>query len=335
MAQKLLLEKGGSMMKRTTVLWLVLAAFLVLAGGIIFGGVMSVLRWDFTKLSTAQYETNEYEINEDYQNISIVSDTADIVFVPSENEKHSVVCYEEKNVKHTVSVKDDTLVIELVDTRKWHERIGFNIGTPKITVAVPQGEYGALTVSAATGDVELPKEFSFERIDISQSTGDVTSYASASERIGIKTGTGSIFLENIAAGALDLSVTTGRVTVTNADCREDVAVQVTTGRVILADIRCKNLRSNGSTGDLTLRNVIAAEAFDLERTTGDILLEDCDAAEISAQTDTGDVTGSLLTDKVFIAQTDTGKVDVPKTVTGGRCEITTDTGNIAITQTRT
>ena len=30
-------------------------------------------------------------------------------------------------------------------------------------------------------------------------------------------------------------------------------------------------------------------------------------------------------------KTDTGRVDVPKTVEGGRCEITTDTGDIKIT----
>jgi len=318
-------------MRKTTILWLAMAAVLVLAGCIIFGGVMTTLKWDFTKLSTVRYETNLHEVDEDYHNISIVTDTADIVFVPSENAGHSVVCYEENSAKHSVFVKDGTLVIEFVDTRKWHERIGFSFGRSKITVTVPRGEYGTLMVRAGTGDVELPKAFTFESMDISQSTGDVTSYASASERIGIKTSTGSILVENIAAGALDLSVTTGRVTVSNVDCREDIVVQVSTGKVILTDIRCKNLGSDGNTGDLILRNVVAAEVFDLERTTGDILLADCDAAEISAKTDTGHVTGSLLTDKVFIARTDTGKVDVPKTVTGGKCEIITDTGDIRIT----
>ena len=58
--------------------------------------------------------------------------------------------------------------------------------------------------------------------------------------------------------------------------------------------------------------------------------EGSDAAEIFVQTSTGDVEGSLLSSKVFIANTDTGKVDVPKSITGGRCEITTDTGDIRI-----
>ena len=42
------------------------------------------------------------------------------------------------------------------------------------------------------------------------------------------------------------------------------------------------------------------------------------------------LTGTLRTEKVFITASDTGKVNVPKTITGGRCEITTATGNIEI-----
>ena len=46
---------------------------------------------------------------------------------------------------------------------------------------------------------------------------------------------------------------------------------------------------------------------------------------------TGDVTGSLCSEKVFIARSDTGHISVPETVNGGKCSITTDTGDIIIT----
>ena len=79
-----------------------------------------------------------------------------------------------------------------------------------------------------------------------------------------------------------------------------------------------------------MKNVIATERFSIERDTGDVILEGCDAAEIFIETDTGDVRGTLLSEKVFITETDTGRVSVPSSITGGRCEITTDTGNIKI-----
>ena len=121
-------------MRTRTKVWLIIAASLVLIGSIVFGGVMSVLKWDFTKLSTVKYENNDYKIHDDYQHISIITDTADIVFVPCESPTTSVSCYEQKNNMHSVSVKDGTLEIEIVDTRKWYEYIGINFGTPKRTV---------------------------------------------------------------------------------------------------------------------------------------------------------------------------------------------------------
>ncbi len=318
-------------MRTKTKVWLVIAVSLVLIGCFVFGGVMSMLKWDFTKISTVKYERNGYEINENYKDIFVKTDTADIVFVPSENQITSVSCYEQKNVKHSVTVKDSTLVIEAVDTRKWYEYIGINFGTPKITVSIPQGEYGMLSVKSSTGDVKIPKDFKFASIDISESTGNVTNCASASEMIKIKTSTGDIFVENTAVGSLDLSVSTGNVTVSSVSCEGDVKVLVSTGKAKLNNIACKSFISSGSTGDVSLNNVIAAEKFSIKRSTGDVKFNSCDANEIYVKTDTGDVSGSLLSNKVFFTNTDTGDVEIPKTMDGGKCEIITDTGDIKIT----
>ena len=317
-------------MRTRTKVWLIIAASFVLVGGIIFVGVMSMLKWDFTKLSTGKYETNDYEITENFKSISIITNTADVVFVPSENQKASVVCHEQKNMKHSVTVQNGELVIEVVDTRKWYEYIGINLGTLKITVYIPQEEYGSLFVKSSTGNVEIPKEFKFKSIDISESTGNVTNYASASEDIIIKTSTGNIHVENVSAGTLDLSVSTGRVAVSDVTCEGNVKINVSTGKTNLTNIECKNVVSNGNTGAISLKNVIAAEKFSIERSTGDVRFEGSDATEISVKTDTGDVTGTLLSEKVFITETSTGRINVPKTTSGGKCEITTSTGDINI-----
>ena len=77
-----------------------------------------------------------------------------------------------------------------------------------------------------------------------------------------------------------------------------------------------------------MKNVTVSGTISVERSTGDVFFDRCDAAALSVATDTGDVTGTLLSDKVFITQTDTGSVDVPPTTSGGICGITTDTGDI-------
>jgi len=317
-------------MSKKTAIWLITAFFLVLIGCMIFGGAMTMFKWDFSKLSTVKYETNTYEISDSYKNISIITDTADIVFAISNGSEHSVVCHEAKKEKHSVTVIDGALVIKVNDTRKWYEYIGIAFSTPKITVYLPKGEYGALTIKSTTGNIQIPKELSFDSIDISESTGNVANYASASDAVKIKTSTGNITVENISAKKMDLAVTTGKITVSHAACEDDVKINVSTEKTTITKTTCKNLVSNGNTGSILLNDVVATGKFSIKRSTGAVKFENADASEIFVETDTGNVSGSLLTDKVFITHTDTGKVDVPKTVSGGRCEITTDTGDIRI-----
>ena len=321
-------------MRTRTKLWLIIAASLVLIGCILFAVVMTTCGWNFIELATVEYKTTTYEISETFEGISLNTDTADIVFAVSDNGKCSVECHEEENEKHSVTVKDGILTIELVDERSIQDFIGYiglNFESPKITVYLPKTAYTTLYIHGDTNDVEIPDDFMFKEVDISLSTGDVDFCASASEMIKIKASTGDICMENLSAGSLDLSVSTGKVTVSSVNCGGDVTVGVSTGDTNLTDVWCKSVVSSGNTGDISLNHVIGEEKFSIKRSTGDVHFENSDAAEIFVETDTGYVTGTLLTDKVFFVSTDTGKTDVPKTVTGGRCEITTDTGDIRIT----
>ena len=278
-------------MGKTTKIWLVIAIFLVIIGCIIFGGAMTVTKWDFKKLSTVKYESNEYEINEIFRNISIETDAADIKLTLAADGKCRVECYEEQKAKHSVTVEDDTLTIKVLDEKAWYDHIGIHIGTPKLTIYLPKAEYAALY---------------------------------------IKESTGKIHVQNISAGELDFTTTTGEVQLANVICEGNINIDVSTGKVNLTDIQCKNLTSKGSTGNIIMTNVVATEKFSIKRSTGNVNFEDSDANEILVDTSTGNVKGTLLTDKVFITHTDTGRVNVPKSVTGGKCEISSDTGNIKI-----
>ena len=278
-------------MKNRTKIWLIAAYCLILVGLILFAGAMTQNDWDFRKLSTEKYETNTYAITEEFNNISLNTDTADIIFRISKNGKCKVECYEEEKAKHTVTVKDDTLIIQLNNKKSWYDYVGINFTSPKIMVYLPESDYNNLSIKEDTGDIRI---------------------------------------ENISTKALELSTSTGDITLSNISCKEDIDINVSTGKTSLTDIKCKNMRTSESTGDITLKNVIATEKFSIETDTGDVRFESSDAAEIFIETDTGDIIGSLLTDKIFITHTDTGRVDVPKTVTGGRCEITTDTGDIIL-----
>lgn len=311
--------------------WIIVAAALILVGALVFVIVMSLNNWDFMRLSTKKFQTSEYIISDSFENIDIKSDTAKISFLPSADGNVRVVCYEEEKIKNEVSVKNGTLTILRNDTRKWYDHIGiFNFGSAKITVYLPEGEYGALKINSHTGDINVSSNFKFAGADVLVSTADVSFEASTVGLLKIHTSTGDIKVVNASVGELDLEVTTGDVTVADVNCLCNVTLDVDTGDAKLENVRCKSFISEGDTGYLVMNNVLASEKFDIERDTGDVKFTDCDAAEIDIETSTGDVIGTFLVEKVVFASTDTGRVDVPKSTNGGRCEITTDTGDIKI-----
>lgn len=313
------------------IVWLIIGLSLLLIGGLIFVGVMTSLGWDFKKLSTRAYETNSYTFDGGVHDFVIKTDTADVTFVLSTDGKVHVACVEDEKEKHAVKIENGVLSIEMHSTKKWYDHIGIHFGTTKITVALPAGQYGALSIDLSTGDVEIGEHMHLESVAISGSTGDVNCRASVAGEISIALSTGDVRLSGISAGSVDIKTTTGKINAESVVCAGNVGVCVSTGDAVLTDVSCKNLISSGSTGDLTMTGVIAAESFSIVRDTGDVRFDGCDAAVITVRTDTGKVTGSLLRDKVFITHTDTGRVSVPDSTTGGRCEITTDTGDIRIT----
>ena len=278
-------------MKRSTKLWVLLAAFLIALGMILFSFAMQKNSWDFTKLGTKSFVTQSYEIREDFHSVSLHTDTADITFSPSEDGKCKVICLEEEKIQYLVKVMDDTLTIKPLDRRNWYDLIEISFASPKITVFLPEDAYKSIRVWEETGD---------------------------------------ILLENITAESLDLSTSTGDITVSDVICKNDARIHVSTGKTDLTDLQCKNLNSEGDTGDITINSVIATEKCSIERDTGDIKLINSDAGEFSLETDTGSITGTILSEKIFLAESDTGFIDVPKSTTGGICKVETDTGNIKL-----
>lgn len=303
---------------------LIVVIVLICVGLIIFAVAMI---FKHTTADKIEYENVEYEMLEYFDTIRIDTTAADIVFIASDDEKCRVVCYEPQCLKHSVSVMNKVLSVAATDDRKWYERLSLSFDTPKLTIYLPREEYDYLIIDEDVGNIELPSVFNFKNLRIKTNAGDVNCGAS-SEQLKIELSSGNISLENITAQTIHASVTSGTITVSKATCDGDIWLDVNTGTTKLDNVRCKNLTSDGNTGGINLNDVIVAESLSVVRSTGSIKFENCDANEIFVKTSTGDVRGTLLSEKIFIAQTKTGKLDVPQSTIGGKCEVVTSTGNI-------
>ena len=277
---------------KKALIWI--AASLMVMGIVLFAVAMYLVDFDFTKVSNVKYQTNTYEFSvREFNKLDLDTITADVEFRKSEDDICRIVCFEHEKMLHDVYIKDHALMVSVEDTRSWFEHITiFNYKVPTVTVYLPEGEYNALKIENTTGDVKISGNWNFSSIDLNTTTGDID--------------------------------------VSGVTCQGDMFAKVTTGKTTLKNLVCKNLTANGTTGDLMLNNVLVSDTMRAKCSTGDIKFDGCDAGEVYIKCTTGDVTGTFLTPKVIFANSTTGKVDVPKYTTGGRCEIDVTTGSIRV-----
>lgn len=317
-------------MSKKMKIWLIIAASLVVAGGLLYSGALWMADWDITKLGTVEYEVNNYEFTEAVTDITVTTG-GDLIFRPAADGKLSIECKEDVKEKHTVTVTDGHLQILRKKEKPWYADVGINFESTRIVVSLPEEVYGKLTVSASTGDVEIGKEFQFASMDVKVSTGDIKNYAAAAGMVKLTTSTGGIYMKNISVGELELEVSTGDIEAETVACQGQTNIHTSSGEVKLTDFTSNGFWVKGSTSDLYFKKLMVAGRMEIKTSTGAVEFDHCDAGEMKVTTSTGDVTGSLLSDKIFVVETSTGDVDVPRCHTGDICEITTSTGDVEIT----
>ncbi|MBQ1261065.1 MAG: DUF4097 family beta strand repeat protein, partial [Clostridia bacterium] len=263
-------------MSRNMKVWFITAVALVFCGMIIFCAQMTVYGWDFSKLGNENYDTDTHVIESDFSDISVDTTTADLSILPSQDGKVRVVCFEEKAAPHNVTVVNEALKITQVNEKSWYDYLDFNFRKPKITIYLPEAEYGSLLVRVSTGDINVPAGFKFEGVEASLTTGDVNIGSSVSGALKIDANTGRIALHNISVGSLFAKVTTGTVRLSEITGATDVNINQTTGDAWLSGVSCRSFCSVGSSGDIEMRSVIASDKLTVNRTTGDVEFYDCD-----------------------------------------------------------
>lgn len=141
----------------------------------------------------------------------------------------------------------------------------------------------------------------------------------------------TVMLPEASLGQITVDANTSDIKVPEGFTFETLQVNVNTGDVEIEGLNVTgDVQIKTSTGDVKLKKVIARGKLETITSTGDVKFQECDGATVYVKTSTGDVGGSLLSDKVFSVKTSTGDVDVPQSGAGGKCEITTSTGDVRI-----
>lgn len=312
---------------------LLAAVICVVVGLFLCFGVSAVMGYDYAKLNAQTAETNTYTIEEAFANLSVKAAECDVRLRPSEGDVCQVVCRESNKVSHAVYVEDDTLFIERSDSRKWYERIGIFFGwiNMEITVYLPESAYASLSVVSVSGDVEIPAGFSFADAEVQSTSGDVLFLASAEGALSLKTVSGNLSVRDSAPKSLRAQSTSGDVSIASVEPEGELTVKTVSGDVTLARVVCGSLEAESTSGDVSCTNLFVSENLRIKTVSGDVDLRVCDADTLWIKTVSGDVFGNLLSEKQFVTVTSSGSVRVPSSTSGGKCEVTTTSGNIRFT----
>ena len=270
------------------------------------------------------------EIDVPIWHISIETNIASVSICTTETENAYIELYDRENAGYHISAENGTLVIESAHLRAWYEQLGVFPQAPEMTLYLPEGIYGNLSIKSSLGRIKVSSRLLFQNVTALTATGDVEFRASAVEEIVLTGSTGRMVVEDLVADTMELWISTGTLTISNVTCTGNLSVGVASGKANVTDTTCRSFLSSGQSGNLSMNNVVARRNFSIDRSTGNVEFNGCDAAGIYVVTGSGNVTGSLLSEKKFEIKTTSGKKDVPATTDGGKCRVTTGSGNVTM-----
>lgn len=317
------MKKGVKGVIITAAIFISMGLTLAIAG-------MALMDFDWFKLSTVQYEEVSHKVTESFDSLDIRDVEYDIRILRSSDGECRVVCKDSEKIYHTLSVTGGMLTVNRVDERMWFERIGiFWTQDLCVTVYLPKAEYDRLLLKSVSGDVKIDPGFTFSRAEVSSTSGDIHFAGNVIESLTAKSVSGNVTVRNTFGGSVSVSSTSGELNLHGVTCRP-LTVSSTSGEVNLSDITASLLTASSTSGDIELSSVLSSGEMAVTTVSGEIELHRCDGESLQLKSSSGDIGGTLLTGKTFVTKTTSGDIRVPAESVGGRCEIITASGDIAV-----
>ncbi len=322
---------------------------MILVGLVIAGIALAKTDFSLEKISTVEMVENTYMIEEDFTKLNVECGVANVQVHPSEDRSVRVDCIETDKLYHEVSVENDTLVIRQIDQTDWSDNIGIYTKPVEVNVYLPKAEYIKAKVQTTSGTVNFTVdingeleiqnssgstyvgEISVDSLNVNNSSGGISiSSVQTPGDIVLKASSGSLKLDGIKCENMTLETTSGSIRLGEVEALADINIVASSGEIDLENLTCENLNAENTSGSANCRDVITTGKICIENSSGGIRLERCDAAELKLKASSGSIKGTLLTEKIFVADASSGSVDVPKTTSGGVCEVTTSSGSISL-----
>lgn len=250
----------------------VLSALAVAAVGgltVLRTGLVAEAAWrhDYTPLTV-----NTYPVSGNFTDISVTDYYADVQFRVSRDGSVSVVTRDAADVTHTVRVEGNTLTVTRPEPSVGQRLFHHDDDDPEVTIYLPAGNYGALTVSNTSGDIESAAQLGFASANLTTVSGDIDLNGPVSGKIVCNTTSGDVELRCPTAGDVEISTTSGDAELERSDAAS-LTISTTSGEVEGSLLTSKNFAVSSSIGRVSVPTSDPAGApCTVTTTSGDIRL---------------------------------------------------------------
>ena len=278
-------------MKKRTMIALIVAVALILAGGTIL-----MLGFSLAQNAAPQTSLTEQEvlITESFHDVVINTD-CDVHFMPYNGDVDAqvIITGEPEQIYHEIMVEEGVLKIKMIDHRDWtdHIQISNVLGTTEkmeMTVYLPNTQYETLRITTNTGDIKFPGVLAAKEALLRSDTGDVWLEGGPVEMLDCMLSTGDITVRGGEGMFMKLRTGTGKLDIRDVTAQE-LHLGIDTGDTEVVNVIAPTFTINGGTGDVDLENVQAETYLQVFTDTGDISAENCKATNVNVATSTGDL----------------------------------------------
>lgn len=320
------------MMKK---LWIISLSVLAL-GLIISIAVLAVYGFNLRKMSKTASVSEEYTVSESFTDIVIEEFAGfhDVTINKSQTENTEIKLTSDEKIKFSYEVKNGKLTLTLADERVFFEKF-FDFTDAKLTVSLPEAQYGNIEIDTASGDVRI-SGIKAERANIDTASGDVFFRTSELSALEVSTASGEVTLDALKiSGNTAINTASGDIEISGLNIIGKTAISTVSGETDIENSLFGYANLESGSGDISLGRVTLSGKLVLESVSGDVEFSRLDASEIYIDTTSGDVDGTLVRAMNFKVDSTSGTVRTPSSDhNGGICEINTTSGDIEISLAR-
>lgn len=344
-------------MKRSVKIALIAGLFCMLVGLVIVGvtavnglfdsepdgkGGISV-----KQISNTKYTDKTFTVKDSFDAISVEVASEDVkLFTTDGDNRIEVHVQEDKRV--SVEVKGDRLIVKC-DNENF-KMFNFDYEETYVHLYLNKTDFDdRIIVDTASGDVRIPKDFSFGEMIVNTASGDSYIEADVSGNVVVNAASGKVTLLGLKASSVSINTASGDIKAESLDVKEQLYMSSASGNHTVTSSKAGSLVSDTSSGDTNVtgtnidmlfkRNAASGEtkikdtvsdSFEGDVTSGDIEFEKYDAHKIYIETTSADVEGSFKSGKQFSTDTTSGDIKVPADEGSDTCRIETVSGDVNI-----